>query len=70
MEGIEIELENIGISLTYPPNNFIDILKEGKQNIKPIFFIDSIEKIGENFISTKKEFIKSRKRSRSSLFLK
>ncbi len=67
---ISITLENIWVSLTYPPNNFISLLKDKKQNVEPIFFIDSYEKTGENFVSNIKEFLKSGTRSRSSLFLK
>jgi hypothetical protein len=40
------------------------------KKVYPIFFIDSIEKTGENFISTNEEFLKSRERPRSTLFLK
>jgi hypothetical protein len=69
-EWIDIKLENIGISLTYPPNNFVDLLLEPQQDVEAILFIDSYEKTWENFISTNEEFMKSRKRSRSSLFLK
>jgi hypothetical protein len=32
-------------------------------------FLDSIEKTGKNFLSTKKEFEKSKKRSRFSFML-
>lgn len=73
-EWIEIKLEHIWSSLTFPPNKFIEKLKEDnkkeKKEIEPIFFIDSIEKNQENFISTKKEFLKSWTRPRITLFLK
>ena len=68
--GIDIKLENIWVSLTYPPNNFVDLLVDWKEGVEPIFFIDSFEKKWENFISTTDKFLKSRKRSRFSLFLK
>jgi len=70
---INIELENIWMSLTYPPNKFINKLiseqKNKKPSVFPVFFIDSIEKTHENFISTQKEFLKSWKRPKLSLFL-
>lgn len=73
-EWIEIDLDTIWISLTYPPNNFAYMLwnewLNKIPNIYPIFFIDSLEKNQSNFISTKKEFLKSRKRPKLSLFLK
>lgn len=73
--GIEIELESIWISFTFPPNNFVYLLnnlQEKKTNnvVFPVFFIDSIEKTWENFISTLENFLESRNRSRNSLFLK
>ncbi len=73
-EGIEIELEKISIWLAYPPNNFIQKVKEEQEKKDPelewIFFIDSIEKIWENFVSTIPELIESGKRSRFSMFLR
>ncbi len=73
-EWIDIELEKIGISLIYPPNNFIKkIIEESlKKNpsIEWVFFIDSLEKTWENFISNIYELLKSWKRSKLSIFLK
>jgi len=61
-EWIEIDLESIWLSLSFPPNNIFNILKNN--NIKPVFFIDSIEKTWKNFINTNNELIKSKNRSR------
>ena len=73
-DGLDIQLENIWGSLTYPPNNFVTMLaneqEKKKPAIEPIFFIDSIEKTWKNFISSPKKFLKSRKRPKLSLFLK
>lgn len=73
-EWIDIELEKIGISLTYPPNNFIKkVIEEwfkNKSEIEWVFFIDSLEKTWENFVSTVPELFESWKRSRFSMFLK
>ena len=71
-EWIEVRLENIWISLTFPPNNFLDIISEEREDItmNPIFFIDSVEKTWENFISNIYEFIDSRKRSKLSFFVR
>jgi len=70
----DIQLENIWTSLVYPPNSFVSMIlneqNKKKSLLEPIFFIDSIEKTGENFVSTSEEFLESRKRSRLSLFLK
>ena len=73
-EWIEIDLESIWISLTYPPNKFIQkMYKENKKwkdsVVFPIFFIDSIKKTWENFVSSKKELLKSGKRSKFTFFL-
>lgn len=72
--GIEIQLQNIGSGLVFPPNNFMDVLvqeqNQEKPSIEAIFFIDSLEKKGENFISTPEKLLESRKRSRLSIFLK
>jgi len=73
-DGIEIELEKISIWLAYPPNNFIQKVKEEQEKKDPelewIFFIDTVEKTWENFISTIPELFESGKRSRFSMFLK
>lgn len=73
-EGIKIHLESIGISLWFPPNNFISILQaescKEKPDVIPVFFIDSIEKTHENFISNTSELLQSGSRSRLSLFQK
>lgn len=73
-EGIDVELENISIWFAYPPNNFIKRLIEEQEKktreLEWIFFIDSIEKTWENFVSTIPELIESGKRSRFSMFLK
>ena len=65
---IEVKLEKISGQLTYPPNNFVWEIFSNK-NLEPIFFIDSIEKTWENFVSDNKEFKKSAKRSRFSFML-
>ena len=73
-EWIEIELQNIWSGLVFPPNNFIDLLSqeqgEKDTSVEPLFFIDSLEKKWENFISTPEKLLESRKRSRLSIFLK
>lgn len=73
-EGISIELEKIWISLTYPPNSFISKLQEDKKSenreVEWIFFIDSIEKTWENFVSNVNELLKTWKRAKFSMFLK
>jgi len=69
-EWLEFRLEKIKWSLTYPPNNFVKQVFNKNENLKFIFFIDSIEKTWENFISNKKEFEKSGNRSRFSFMLK
>lgn len=71
---IDIDLDHVWSGLVFPPNNFIDVLiREDsfkKPCVEPLFFIDSIEKNGENFISTKEALLLSWKRARLSLFLK
>ena len=73
-EWIGIKLENIWTWLTYPPNNFIKKLIEDfdkkDSQVFPVFFIDSIEKTQENFISSIEKFLESWKRPKLSLFLK
>lgn len=73
-DGIEISLENMWISLAFPPNNFINILftlkEDKKPEIYPIFFIDTVEKSWKNFISNSVELLNSWNRSRTTLFLK
>lgn len=69
-DWIKIKLEKIGVSLTYPPNNFIKEIFSNKSSLEPIIFIDSIEKTGKNFVSGKKEFKNSFGRSRFSFMLK
>ena len=68
-EWIQIELEQIWVSLSYPPNKFIQKIFSDK-NIKPVFFIDAIEKTGESIIKDPQELEKSGKRSRFSFMLK
>lgn len=67
---INIKLENIWISLTYPPNKFLQVIFNDEKVMKPVLFIDSIEKTWKNFINTNNEFNKSQYRSRFSFFLK
>lgn len=67
-EWLELKLEKIKWSLTYPPNNFVEKIFDDK-NLEFVMFLDSIEKTWENFISNEKEFKKSRKRSRFSFML-
>ncbi len=73
-EWISIELEEIWISLTYPPNNLIkkinEDFKDDKKEVEAIFFIDSYEKTWENFISTTWKLLKSWDRPKLSVFLK
>lgn len=70
-EWLDIELENIWIGLTYPPNSLVKkMYLEWKDNhLENIFFIDSIEKDRSNFISTSEEFLETRNRSRFSFWL-
>ncbi len=66
---LEVKLEKIKWQLTYPPNNFVwEIFSNNF--LEPVIFLDSIEKTGKNFVSTKKELKKSAKRSRFSFMLK
>ena len=69
-EGIEIELESIWRWITYPPNNFINTVINNNDKIKPIFFIDCIEKTHDIFLNSNEELIKSGKRPRLSFFQK
>lgn len=73
-EWFNIKLENIGMWITFPPNNIIKILNKyqnkKKPKIYPCFFIDSIEKTNKNFINTSSELLASWKRSRFSFLLK
>ena len=73
-EWFNIKLENIGMWITFPPNNILKILNKQqlKKNPKiyPCFFIDSIEKTNKNFINTPWELLESWKRSRFSFLLK
>jgi hypothetical protein len=70
---IDIALENIWIGLIFSPNKFIDILLREKEKLAPsvfpLFFIDSIEKTWENFISNTDEFLKTGNRPKLSIFL-
>ena len=68
--SIELHLEKIWVSLTYPPNNFVWEVFNEQSWLDFVMFIDSIEKTWENFISTKKQFKKSWERSRFSFMLK
>lgn len=71
-QGIEIKLNHVAGSLTFPPNNFIDLLiEENKKEIHsliPIFFIDSLEKTWKNFIVEPEKLLESGFRSRWSFF--
>lgn len=73
-EWIDIELEKIGISLTYPPNNFVKKVAEEWEKKNPIlkwvFFIDSLEKDWSNFVNSIDELLLSRTRPKLSIFLK
>ncbi len=68
--SIELHLEKIWVSLTYPPNNFVSEIFDSSSQLDFVMFLDSIEKTWENFVSTKKEFKKSSSRSRFSFMLK
>jgi len=68
-EWIDIELEQIWLALTYPPNNFA-LKANYDKNIEAIFFIDSEEKTQTNFIWTRDDLLKSYKRPKYSIFLK
>ncbi len=67
-EGIDIQLEHIWLGITFPPNNFLELVRK-RDYLEPIFFIDSIEKTWKNFISTPTQLLKSRKRPRFSFLL-
>ena len=73
-EGFNIKLENIGMWVTFPPNNILKILNKQQLNKKPkiypYFFIDSIEKTHKNFINSSWALLNSGHRSRFSFFLK
>lgn len=73
-EWIDIDLEYIWSSLTFPPNNFIlKLIEENNNNRKkvfPIFFIDALEKDQNSFISTSKDLLETYKRPKLTLFLK
>ena len=68
-DWITVKLEKIKWSLTYPPQSFISKIKQDK-NLEFVFFLDSIEKTWENFISNENEFFKTQKRPRFSFLLK
>ena len=72
-EWLHITLSRIATGITYPPH---DILKKinteygsPHQELDFVAFIDTKEKIGENFISTEKEFLLTIQRSRLSFLL-
>jgi hypothetical protein len=73
-EGFNIKLENIGMWVTFPPNNILKILNKQQLNKKPkiypYFFIYSIEKTHKNFINSSWALLNSGHRSRFSFFLK
>jgi hypothetical protein len=73
-QGLHISLEHIAGSLTFPPNNFVWLLQEESLKkvplIQPVFFIDSIEKTGENYISKPEQLLETGVRSRWSFFQK
>ena len=73
-EGFNIELENIWMWVTFPPNNIMKVLNnqnhKKKPKLVPCFFIDSIEKTQKNFVSWDNALLKSWDRSRFSFLLK
>ena len=72
-EGINFQLEKIGINFTFPPNNFIEILKREHSKkipqVYPLFFLDSKEKTQQNFVSQRYELLESGSRPKLSFFL-
>ncbi|MBS8121652.1 YiiX/YebB-like N1pC/P60 family cysteine hydrolase [Candidatus Vampirococcus lugosii] len=73
-EGLDITLKRILYSISYEPNEIVKKAfyekNSNNKQIYPILFIDSILKKKKNFINTNEEFLKSYKRSRTSIFLK
>ena len=69
-EWLKLKLKKGRLILTYPPNNLVEEIFKKKSDLKFIFFIDSIDKTWENFISIKQDFRESWKRSRFSFLLK
>jgi len=68
-EWLQLQLKKIWVGLSYPPNDLINEIFSENSKIKPVFFIDTIEKKHFNFINTKSEFNKSKNRSRFSFML-
>ena len=72
-EGINITLTRIGISITYPPNDIVkkyhDEYETEERELDFVAFIDSIDKMGENFLSTEEVFRHSGFRPKLSFFL-
>lgn len=72
-QGLHITLTRIATGITYPPH---DILKKinseyelPDRELDYVAFIDTTERMGENFISTEPEFLSTVHRSRFSFFL-
>ncbi len=68
-EWLDLHLEKIWLSLTYPPNNFINEIFHKDSQLQPILFIDSIEKTHKNFVAPLSHLKYSWKRSRFSFLL-
>lgn len=68
-EWVEINLTLIWWNYSFPPNDLVKIAKSWEY-VKPLFFIDSIEKTKENFISNTEELLKSGSRPKLTIFLK
>ena len=72
-EGIHITLTRIGISITYPPNDIVkkyhDEYETEERELDFVACIDSIDKTGENFLSTEEVFRHSGFRPKLSFFL-
>lgn len=73
-ESIQINLTQIGFSITFPPQKFIKLLtdeqKKKNPTIKPFFFIDAKENWNQSFIAPKEDLLKTRFRPTYSFLLK
>ncbi len=72
-EWIHITLTRIGIWITYPPNDIVKKMKaecnSPEQELDFVWFIDSIERTGMNFLWTEEAFLSTWTRSKLSIFL-
>ncbi len=72
-EWLHITLCRIATGITYPPNDILKKINDeywtNEQELDFVAFIDSIEKTGENYISTEKEFLATINRPRLSFLL-